>query len=291
MNDDYRKSLVAKIINKGVLTPYEAIHLQHLNSQNRREQIRNLPLTENIFEDYENIQPLVSDYSLDRALEFPQKQERDLYRAYRSAATDMVNLENAAGEIGYKGLALLDEIRCVRDEWCIQDLADIDLQKQPKENLLEYSTFSYVNQKRMKFNELLESLGLALSTLMQLIDFILTDNYYLQNLFELDELECLKYFKMWLVEEDLDETDNNEENVLAPLNLIKGCFNYGDIYSIFDNNHSKIVKLLKNDVEPLGSYLPAGFEQSSLAYIKGLVKNIVEEKPNASVQIVDSHEP
>ncbi|NMB82752.1 MAG: hypothetical protein GYA14_13140, partial [Ignavibacteria bacterium] len=157
MDDNYRKSLVSKITDKGVITPFEAIHLQHLNNQHRRKQIENLEISENIFEDYEKIEPLVPDYVLDRALSFSQKYDRDLYSAYRLIAIDLTNLEIASGEIGYKGLALLGEIRYAKSEWCLQGLRNYDLGGPTMEKLMEYKTYSRVNQKQVTFTEILES--------------------------------------------------------------------------------------------------------------------------------------
>lgn len=293
MNDNYRKSLVSKIVSKGVITPFEAIHLQHLNNQHRRQQIANLELSENIYEDYEKIEPLVPDYLLDRALSFPQKQDGDLYSAYRLVCIDLTNLEIASGEIGYKGLALLNEIRYARDEWAIRSVMDIDLKRPIRENLMEYKTYSRVNQKRITFTEILESLGITISTLMMAIDVILTDNFYLENLFDLNELNCLKYLKMWIKGDDRGEmTDEEKEDEWSPFNnLIGDCFKGEEMYCIFDKNHSKMVSLMKNKISSCGLYLPSNFEENSLDYVKTTVKDIVESNSNTNVQIADLHEP
>lgn len=293
MNDSYRKSLVSKIVSKGIITPFEAIHLQHLNNQHRRQQMANLELSENIYEDYEKIEPLVPDYLLDRALSFPQKQDGDLYNAYRLVCIDLTNLEIASGEIGYKGLALLNEIQSARNEWCLNGIRNIDLGGPTIEKLMEYKTYSYVNQKHMTFTEILESLGITISILMVAIDVVLTDNYYLENLFDLDELNCLKYLKMWIKGKNYDGmTDQEKEDEWSPFdNLIGDCFKGEGMYFIFDKNHSKMVELMRNKISSCDLYLPSNFEQNSLDYVKETVKTIVETNAPPSLRIADLHEP
>lgn len=292
MDNNYKKSLILKIANKGVITPYEAIHLQHLNNQYRKKQIANLQPSENIYEDYENIEPLIPGYLLDHILSFTQKQDCDLYNAYNWVANDITNLEKAIGEIGYKGIALLNEIKYARDEWCIRAIEDIDLKRPAREKIMEYEVYSRVNQKRITFTEILESLGITLSTLMISIDIILTNNYYLQNLFELEDLNCLKYLKMWLKEENYEGmTTEDKEEELPPFYLIKGCFENGDMYFIFDENHPKNIGLMRNRIDSFGLNLPSDFEQNSLNYVKETVKKIVDSTPSPNLRIADLHEP
>lgn len=293
MEENYRKSLVSKIVSKGIITPFEAIHLQHLNNQHRRQQMANLELSENIYEDYEKLESLVPDYLLDRALSFTQKHDCDLYNAYRLTAIDLTNLEIASGEIGYKGLALLSEVRYARDEWCLKGIENIDLGGPTIEKLMEYRTYSRVNQKRMTFTEILESLGITISILMVAIDVVLTDNYYLESLFDPDELNCIKYLKIWLKGENYDEmTDEEKEDESSPLdNIISDCFKGESMYFIFDKNHPKMVGLMKNKISSCGLYLPSNFEQKSLDYVKETVKNIVDANSDSSLQITGLHEP
>lgn len=281
--DNNKKSLVSKIVGKGVITPYEAIHLQHLNEEHRKQQIENLQLSENIYEDYENLQPLVPDYLLKQLLAFTQKQDADLYDSYRWAGNDLMSLEHAIGEIGYRGLSLLNEFRYARAEWCTDRIVDIDLKRPLGVGLMEFKVYSRVCQKRITSADILGLLGTTLAILMQSIDIILTDNYYLKNLYEPEDLNCIRYLKMWIKEDDYEGLTFEEKmDQQMPMNLIKACFEHGDLNFIVENNHPKIIGLMKNKLDSFGISLSSSFEQNSLDYVKETVKNVVaRSQPSA----------
>lgn len=273
--DNNKKSVVTRIIEKGVITPYEAIHLQHLNSKDAREQIMNMDMSGNYYLKAEEISELVPPFLLKQVLTFHNEQDGRLYEAYQWAGNDLANYETRIGEIGYKGLALLNEIRYMRSENSLRVVVDADLHKPIVGDLFEYTTYSRVNQKRMTFNEVLGSFGTTYRILITTIDIVLTENYYLQNLFDLEDLDCLKYLKMWLRQES-PEKDLNEEEPMTPFfNITQACCK-DTLDPILDDHHQKFTEMMRAKIDSFGIGLTKDFEERSLEYVKETIRSIVE---------------
>jgi hypothetical protein len=286
MDNNNKKSLVTKIIEKGIITPYEAIHLQHLNTKNARDQLKNMDLSGNYYLRAEELSELVPPPLLKQVLTFRNEQDGRLYEAYQWVGNDMGSFESRVGEIGYKGLALLNEIRYMRSENCLKIVLDMDQKKPVTGSLFEYKTYSRVNQKRVTFNEVLGSFGVTFRLLITTIDIILTENYYLQNLFDLDDLDCLMYLKMWLGQESQEEDPDEEDEPMSPFfNITRACCRDA-LDFILDDHHPKIVELIRVKTNSFGiNNLPTNFEKGSLDYVKETIKMTVDSISN--VQKVD----
>lgn len=272
--DNNKKSLVTKIIEKGVITPYEAIYLQHLNTLNSREQIGSIDYNGNYYLEIERMPQLLHPYLLKQLVTFRQDQDGRQYEAYQWVASDLASFEKSVGEIGYMGLALLNEIRYMRAENLIEALTNKISERPIINNLFEYKTYSRVNQKRVTFNEVLGSFGIAFRILITAIDIILTNNYYLKNMFKHDELNCLKYLTMWLRQES-EEKDLDKEELMEPfLNITASCCK-NSLDLILNDNHPKLVEMMRNKIESFGVSLPNSFETGSLEYVKETINEIV----------------
>lgn len=276
--DNNKKSLVTKIIEKGIITPYEAVHLQHLNTKNARDQLRNLDLSGNFYLKAEQIPELVSPSLLKQVLTFKNIPDGQLYETYQWAGNDLANQEAHIGEIGYKGLALLNEIRYMRSENSLRVVVDAHLKSPIIGDLFEYRTYSRVNQRNMTFNDILGSFGTTFRILITAIDAILTDNYYLQNLFDLEDLDCLKYLRMWLRQESLEEDLSEEEPMTPFFNITQACCKK-TLDEILDDNHAKFTEMMRMKINSFGISLQTSFEKNSLEYVKETIKDIVDTSP------------
>ena len=84
-----KKLLIEKISNFGVLTPYEAILLQHLSHQHADNQIPDLKTWVNPYLAVENIPPLISEDQLKRILTFRLNMQGKQYDCYKWAANQL----------------------------------------------------------------------------------------------------------------------------------------------------------------------------------------------------------
>ncbi len=283
MDSNNKKSLISKIVAKGVITPYEAIYLQHLNNEYVKSKFEYIDPTGNFYLDSEKIEELVSPYLLNQLLSFSSRYDCNLYDLYRCIACELVCFEDAANEIGYKGIALLNEMRYFRDENFMKVLESLELKKQyVPTNLFKYETYSRVNQKHVTFEDLLGNFGLTFKELIMDIDIVLTCNFYLQNMFDIDNFKCLKCLKMWLAGDRIDENVLDEDNITIPIFDIVQKTCEDSIDQILDYNHPKYVEMIKEKARAFNIETPAGFEERSLEFIKDLLSKITAN-PNPQI--------
>lgn len=280
--DTIRKSLMDKISQKGVITPYEAIHLQCLDWQHKRAQTPNVQVEPNPYIAVENIASLIQPYQLKELLTFQNARDGDVYDGYRWAATEMIHLDSGIGDIAYKGVALLSELRYMRDECVTRLFLNMRDGKPTTSTLFDFSAYSQVNQKQMTFREVFEAFFEEFRHFFILIDNILTLNYYLNEMAALEEFRFPTYVKMWLAQNG-DEfvvpiNEGKEEEGLS-FNVTRLCCNVArDI--IISNNHPDYVELMSNKLSEYSLTLPKGFAENSLMYVEGIVSEIVGEKVN-----------
>lgn len=270
--DNLKKSLLEKIAGSEVITPFEAIHLQYLGHKQTRSQTPDVETYPNPYIAAENVPEAINPYTLKRILSFKTIYEGQEYDAYRWAAGHLVDLDRGIGDIGYKGLALMNELRYIRSDFMTDFILSTRDKVEFKHTLFEHSGYSQVHQKQMTFTEILEAFGYNMRFFIMSIDDILTLSHYLHGLMETEDLHCLEYLNMWLAE---DKSVPEEEH--DPLfNIARLSFR-----QLFDiivtQNHPDFVEYLRQKLASFQMELSLNFKDSSLKYVKEIVGKIMME--------------
>jgi hypothetical protein len=268
--DNNKKSLLDKIAGSEAITPFEAIHLQHLGYKQTHSQTPDVETYPNPYIAAENVPETINQYTLKRILSFKTIYENQQYDAYRWAAGLLVNLDRDIGDIGYKGLALMSELQYLRSDLVMNCILDSREAKEIKTTLLEHSGYSQVHQKQMTYAEILRSFGNNMQFFVMSIDDILTLSHYLYGLMETDDLRCLEYLNMWLAEDQsIPEEEADSLSNVARL-YFKGLFD-----TIVTQNHSEFVEYMKQKLASFQMELSINFQDSSLEYVKEVVGKIL----------------
>ncbi|MDP2585468.1 MAG: hypothetical protein Q8P29_01155 [Candidatus Levybacteria bacterium] len=268
--DSVKKSLLEKIAGREVLAPFEAIHLQHLNHKYVREQMPDMETWPNLYIAAENVPEIIDEYTLKRILSFSTRYESQQYDAYKWAAGYMTNMDRNIGDIGYKGLALMNELRYIRSDWAINFIVGKRDGLEISGSLFEHLGYSQVNQKQMKYSEVLSSFGYNFRLFVMAIDNILTLNHFLNGLIETKDLRCLEYLNMWLAkDESVPEEENDSLFNVARL-AWEQLFNIA-----VDKNHPDFVEYMRIKLTSFEIDLPINFKDTSLEYLKGAVGKVV----------------
>jgi hypothetical protein len=96
-----------------------------------------------------------------------------------------------------------------------------------------------------------------------------------ENLFDLEELDCLRYLKMWLRQENPEEDLDEEEPMTPFFNITQACCK-DTLDIILDEHHQKFTEMMRAKIDSFGIGLSTDFEERSLEYVKETIKNIVE---------------
>lgn len=268
------KSLIEKIASKRVLKPYEAILIQHLNHKNQIERASQIKKRINPYLSENYFPPLISEEQLKDLLIFRSELEGQAYDNYKWAANLLSNYDDGCVEFGYKGIALINELRHFRSESIINLLVKSRNNEPVVGSLYDYVEYSYVNQKRITYSELLGSFFSTFHFLIMVINDILTLNYYLDGLFEISDLRCLQFLKMWFTEPELSPEEKEEEEFFkSEMDENHSC--YDKIFSlIFDQNHPEFITLMKQELETGHFSLAINFEENSINYVKNTIKSL-----------------
>lgn len=273
--DNNKQSILSKIAEKGVISPFEAIHLQYLNRQHQLHQIPDVNTWPNPYVAVENVSEIISSYQLKNILSFKNQQDGALYDAYRWAAGYMTHLDANIGDVGYKGIAILNELRYIRDENVLRIITDEEAKRNITGTLFDFSAYSRVHQKRMTFNEVLGEFAFVFRCLVMSIDTILTLNYFLNNIAEKEDLKCLQYLEMWLAQEKASLTE--DENAIDPLfNCTHICLEK-TFYFLLNKNHIDFVEFMKTMLGKYGENVPGNFQENSLQYVKETVEELAHK--------------
>lgn len=269
-----KKSLIEKIVSKRILKPYEAILIQHLNHKDQIERASQIKTRINPYlaEDY--FPPLITEEQLKDLLTFRSELEGQAYDNYKWAANLLSNFDAGSVEFGYKGIALINELRHFRSESVINLLVKSRNNEPVVGTLSDYVEYSYVNQKRMTYSEVLVSFFSTFHFLIMTIDDILTLNYYLDGLFGISDLRCLQFLKIWFTEPELSPEEKEEEELFkSRMDENHAC--YDKIFSlIIDQNHPEFIKLMKQELESSNFSLLQYFEENSINYVKKTIKDL-----------------
>lgn len=275
-----KQSLIAKIAGKGIISPFEAIYLQYLNRKHMQEEELDVEKWENIYIAAENVSELFSQQGLKNILTFQSLNDATLYDSYRWAANYMTKLDTHVGDIGYRTIALLNELRLMRNENVMRITRDLRESKEVGGTLFEFTAYSQVHGKVITFEEAIASFTESLSLLLMSIDNILTLNYYLKTMVEQEEFNCLRFLRMILSEEK--QTTEDEED---PLNVTQ-LFYKQLVVPIIETNHEKFIEFMKREFSSFNITFDDAFQEGSLLYVRKSLPEIVAEIDSVKMEKV-----
>jgi hypothetical protein len=259
---DNRQSIIAKVVGKQIVTPYEAIYLQYLNILHIREQTSYIEYWENPYIATEKVSGIYSQYDLNRILSFQTIEEASLYDAYRWAANMMVKVDTNNRELGYKGLALLNELEYFQREYIAYVVKSMHRNIAIEQNLPEFISYSHVHQQNMTFIQILESFTETFNFFLINIDNTLTLNYYLNTMASPVNFYSSELLKV-LLNKKKPATEEESE-----INMPQLC--YSQIINIcLRNNHEKFVEFMRRQLSlSFNKQLGEDFLESSLLYVR-----------------------
>lgn len=267
MNINNYKSLISEIAHKGIISPYEAIHLQYLNHQYVDAQVYDIK-QQNPYLAVEQAPEIVSIYQLKELTSFQSELEGIEYDQYQWAANLQFYYDNTVGDIGYKGIALMNELRFSKEEYFKVARFYGDTHATYIKTLCEFMIYSHVHQKIMSFSNIIDSFAFTFRLLIIIIDNILTLNYYLNELVDISKLHCLKYLTMLLKDEEPIPDDEG----FIPVIFNPARVSYDIMLeTILNQNHAHFVELIHAKTIPGKS--DECFEERSLQYVKKVLKN------------------
>lgn len=268
------KSLIDRIAIKRILSPMEAIRIQRLNWKDQIERVLSNKTRINPYLVEKYFPPLISEGQLKEMLTFHSEIEGQAYDSYKWAANLLTSFDDGCVELGYKGLALINELRHFKSESIVDVLVKSRNNEEIKGTLYDFIGYSYVNQKRLSYSELLESLFSVFNLLVMGTNDILVLNYYLGGLFELSDLQCLQSLKMLFTTEELSEEEKEEQELFkSKIDESHDC--YDKVFSlIIDRNQSNFIALMERELDFEGLNIDRNFEENSLNYVKKTIKNL-----------------
>src|ERR1035437_7253650 len=132
--DNNTKSLLDRMAGSEAITPFEAIHLQHLGYKQTHSQTPDVETYPNPYIAAEDVPETINQYTLKRILSFKTIYENQQYDAYRWAASELINLDSI-GDIGYKGIAVMNDLRYLRNDFVNNFILDSREEKEIKTTL------------------------------------------------------------------------------------------------------------------------------------------------------------
>ena len=258
------QSIISKIVEKGVVTPFEAMYVQYLSRQYILKQTPDIEYWGNPYLAADNVPEVMKEYQLKTLLSFQTLADGQLYDSYQWSANHLRSLDDGCIELGYKGIAILNELRYMRDESVISCFMNKYEKTFMTRTLFDQVNYSLVFQKQMSFKELIEEFALVFRFMIISIDNIFSLNWYLNGLIPIEELKCIQYIHNWLVPKKT-YLDESEQDSSGMFNAARLCFpNYKEIVI---QNHGQFCYFMKRELASTSIYLPKHFEESSLEYV------------------------
>jgi hypothetical protein len=280
--DNNRKSLIHKIFSKDVVfTPLEAVHLKYLSRKGLLKELADVEAKSNPYIAAQGASSKMSSFYIGFLVNRVRQEDPELFHSYNYAYEQLLNLDDGIGRLGYKGLALLTQLTSMRHEYFVRLILSDDSEKmmQQLKNdfknvasplIMRFSTYSFVHQKEVTYEETLASLGNTFQYLIRSIDNILTLNYYLDKLIDLEDLECLLFLKKWL--NNGSKLDN--EGYPKPFfNAARLCCSEANILRILNDDHQDYVDEFSDGIKNI----PMSFGESSLQYVKETIITTISD--------------
>lgn len=261
MND--KTSIIRKILNKGIiLTPFEAIQLKYLSEKGLLEELINIERSKNPYIVIQEGQSSMSPYYVNYIIGRTREDNPDVFSSYNFAYNALFEEDKQGERLGYKGLMLLSHLRMIRAEYGFS----ITYGK-PATDLFGYQIYSYYHQGNVTFTDVLASLGETFSLFIKNIDNILTLNYFLERIVDINDLLSLRLLKMWL-----NKPENSEDyGDVDHLNGAYLCCTKENIENLLNDNHPDFIEGIRLRIRDL----PSTFSESSLSYVKDVIFEII----------------
>lgn len=257
-----RTSIIQKVLAKdSVITAFEAIYLKYLARKGILNDLMDVERASNPYLVARETRGPISSFMLDFIVRKVSEDDPDSYRKYNFAYTYIVNQDSNSEKLGYRGIALINQLRLMKLEYSQSMVVRSGI------SLENFESYSYLDQKQSSFIEILATLGETFKYFLMDIDNILTLNYYLNQIIKLEDLSCIQLLKMWL-SQPLDADDREE---FSRLNGAYLCCTKDNIECVLNDNHHNFAESLKRSI----SDLPVSFEEQSLEYVKQQVERIV----------------
>lgn len=258
-----RNTLIQKIITKGViLTPFESIHLKYLSRKGLINSLIEIEKTNNPHIGVNRINTPISPYMVSFIANRAAQASPDLYRQYNYAYMAIFDHDSNSEKRGYMGLMLITQLRLIRSEYqrSFRQLKNI--------TLLDASAYSYYHLKQTTFTQTLDVLAQTFKYFIWDIDIILTLNYYLRQLIELEDLSCLKLLRAWI-----SKPRESVDDEFTYLNGAHLCCSESNIKLLLDQHHQSFVSSLETKLNSL----PIDFGEGSKQYVLNTMKQIVKQ--------------
>lgn len=268
-----RTSLIKKIVLKSsVLTPFEAIHLKYLSRKGILNELVDIEKKANPYVSAQEVRGSLSPYMVNFIVGQVYRENPQLYTTYNYAYEELFDQDDSIPKLGYKGLALLTQLISMRHEYFVCLIFDSESKEDEQQignkfkeflhtPIMDFSSYSFIHKEEVTFTEVLKTLANTFRYFIMSIDNILTLNYLLEQLIDLDDLECLQFLKMWL---------NN--NSLKPFfNAAKICCRTSNISYILNRNHQNYVESISLHIKDL----PISFGHNSLQYVKNTITKTI----------------
>lgn len=259
--DFNRTTLIQKIMAKGIiLTPFEAIHLKYLSRKGTLNELINVARTDDPYKALEERTGPISPYMVSYFTQKAQEESPDEYRIYNSVYEALISEDENCSKRAYMGLMLITQLRVIKAEF------QTSFPEKTRKSLLEFDSYSYYHQDIKTFTEVLNTLGETFQFFIQNINSILTLNYFLSRLIDLDDLNCLRYLRMWL-----SKPKSNYEEDFEHLNGAYLCCSPEIIKVVLDRNHKNFVSFMERRY----GRLPISFEEESLRYVHSIINETI----------------
>lgn len=260
--DFNRTTLIQKIMAKGViLTPFEAIQLKYLSRKGTLNELINVARSEDPYKALEQRTGPISPYMVSFFAQKAEEESPDDYRIYNSAYEALITEDENCSKRAYMGLMLITQLRLIRAEF------QTSFTEETGKSLLEFDSYSYYHQDIKTFTEVLNTLGETFQFFIQDIDSILSLNYFLSRLMDLEDLQCLRYLAMWL-----SKPKSNYNEDFEYLNGAYLCCTPEIIKIVLDRHHKNFV----NFMERRYGRLPMSFEEESQKYVQGIIDETIQ---------------
>ena len=274
-----RSPLIQKLITgETKLTPYEAIHLKYLSEKGTLEALIDVEKQTDPYKFAREARGSISPYFVGFMIQWAKDKDPDLFRSYNKAYEALQNEDKYSAINGFKGLTLLTQISLMRQEHSNHTFLSREYQMNKLEIIkqfqntdympvTDFESYSFIHQKYVPFMVIVASLGHTFRYLYSSIDNILTLNYYLDKMVDIEDLQCLQYLKMWLN----DGTANLREGEKPFFNGAEACCEQKSINIVLDKNHNNFV----NHIGEFIPNLPASFAENSLQYVKDITNQTI----------------
>ncbi len=262
-----RTALIKKILTNRfpILTPFEAVHLKYLVRKEMLEELINAERHANPYMYAQEATGGISPHYVDLLVRRTASDEPELFKSYFRAYENIFYDDSNNEKLGYKGLTLLTQLRLIRCERSSQILLG-------KLHALDnFTSYSNLHQKPVTYLEVLGTLVNTFRYFVFSIDSILTLNFYLKEMIDLDDLSSLNHLKMWLKDEVTHLNDEKSKKLSNEAHL---CCDPKNIQQLLNENHQNYVDGLRRRY----TNIPSAFAEDSLIYVKNVLSETVGKK-------------